>query len=387
MPKESFGDYFKAQFSEKEKKHQSDAKSAPLETSHTTKETGIPYTKEHGVQDENDQYAFRKETDKQSRPTEKIGHVEAGWLGWPVEGALRGGKFAFMLPWKGFMAGFGSALDITGFGNIADFKTGFGAGLSVFLDQDKTNKMLERIFGKKEKKEKTKIKGKEEPKQTYAKERETKLKIKAIEKKYLHGFEPDKLTDEKIKERLTDEKTEELKLLPEYQNLNTDEIREMFITHERIKNEMEWKEHRKAWANLRKGWIADSMWDNESEEEFRNIIEFDPKNPIHREKYMLTPKEYKELKDTELRRSKKQKELSSSNIDDVKLRLERDIKRLDEDIEEINIKALDRSNKTDTEWPHWPPYKKGDDKKGRERSMADREQEALDDEDDSQEEN
>lgn len=389
------------------------------------------WANEKKIWDEKDKNSFRKETrgnDQDSERERELDRLETLKIMGinTVAGVLHGGIYmgakAFMLPWKGFMAGLEFALEQAGFGNLKDIETGFKAGLSVFLDQEKTNKMAGRIFGSKEKqkKEKAKAKGKEEQKPTYAKELQTKIDIKNTEIKYRIGLKDllRPLTQQEVKEieelkeyrdfttqqekmrfkeKIRREKyTEDLKKSKDYADCATNEERDDFIDEEQQQYDRYGKAYRDSWAKMREYWIINGVWNADNEKQFREEIYF-LDNESYRRNYMLTVGEGQELSSlrerlrkenkkvrgtkplTEEEIKKQKKEISGKikqNQGDIQKRdetiqLEEDLRKLDEDQkteatikwltdqkEKIENKAEDRA-KDFSQWPLFTAGKKG----------------------------
>lgn len=278
----------------------------------------------------------KKETSEQPVQTEKIGRIYGGAWGLPLEGAIRGGKFAFLLPLQGLMAGLKYGLDAGGFGDMKDIEAGFKAGLfaGFLFDREKTNKMAERIFDKKEKKEKTKAKGKEEQKPTYAKELETKMKIKEIEIAYIKG----------LKENIMEQKARD-SVTPQEYTMLTEEGKQEF------KETTGKRGYENVWRTLRVHWIQEGGWTIDNEREFREVI--DQKLSL---RDILTQQEY----DTFEKGRKKQKKLEEEHdANPANEDIEKSLEHIKGEMADIRNRKKIRENTM-----QWPQYTRGKKKGG-----------------------
>ena len=224
-------------------------------------------TQEQKVWDENDEREFFheiEETDPTLYKALRTQHRDAlvsGILG----GAAYGVKSLVMFPGKGLVE------------QTVKFL------LHQFIEDHKTTeKMLEMIFGKHEK-EKDKKGGKKDDKAGQkAKEREMTLKVKNAEIAYVES-----IIEEKLRASIT----------PEAYTALTDETRKQ--TEKQIRDALTPEEstrYKKAWSDMRRGWIAEGMWDSDNEKKFReDVISFDPENEDQVLVYMLTSEEFNNL--------------------------------------------------------------------------------------------
>ena len=236
------------------------------------------WAKEHNVWDEDDEREYRKESGLEihSNLSDTLKIMGRNTVG----GLLYGTGYAmFNAPAKGI-------------------KLTLEAILPYFLDNATSKKMIEAIFGKDDKKEKGgKKEGKKGP--DLAKEFETKGKVKDAHIAYLRYIRKN-ITEEKLRESNTAEQYEAL-TLEEREPLENNALKE-------LGNTKEVSAYKKAWIDMRKYWIAEEVWKNENEEEFRkDVIDFDSNDKEQVRMYMLTPNEFNNLERLEEKLIKQQK--------------------------------------------------------------------------------
>ena len=345
-----------------------------------------PDTKdENRVWKEADEIEYLKESGTKARKAcfetlRPKSHIAETVLGGGGSLAVRGFWFMLMLP--------GVAFD-----------RALGAILPYFVDLPKTKKDS--------RKEKKSAEEKKVP--DSQKEFETKGKVKDAHIAYLRYIRKN-ITEEKLRESRTAKEYEEL-TFEQREPLENNALKE-------LGNTKEVSAYKKAWIDMRKYWIAEEVWKSANEKEFRVVVGFDKDNKKHLEGYMLTLSEYRELEDLRAKLRKKGKSPTDIDIDVLKKEIKdltqkiekikddttqqaklkeltkekndketvytdiRERQRINENIEEIEKKAENRGEDYVTTWP---PFKKGDEKKGKKGDRASQEQENLGNEGDADE--
>ena len=275
------------------------------------------WAREKNVWDEKtDQIEFDRETEPRTPWAVRETARNMG-LNVAVAG-LYGVGYAMLTPWKAFELGLKYA--------------------SILTDNEQyTHGMMEKMFRKKQKEKQKGEKKKDEKLPTYAKEHETKLKLKNIEIEYIEGLK-DNIIEWKARDSVTPE---------EYATLTEERKQELKDTKGK-------RGYENVWRTLRVHWIQEGGWTKDDEEKFRTMIS-DNKNKLEL-RDLLTQAESDNLKKLEKEKInlKKRKE---DRPDD------KNIDRLLHDTEG-KIAGIENRMKIREDTMEWPEYKRGKKKGG-----------------------